>query len=124
MIEPDPCLFSIRVESCTTLSGLFLLIFPRVSHSLNPGLRCPTLSAFTDSSATSGVQQQMWYTIILGMGQILTRGTLCLCNQLLRRATPEASRGERLIIRMREAPPFEEAHVARAGRVFFGPERP
>jgi len=37
-------------------------------------------------------------------------------TQLLRRATPQARRGERLTIIVREAPPVEEAHAARAGR--------
>ncbi len=44
------------------------------------------------------VQQEMWVKISL------------------RRATPQASRGERLTIIVREAPPLEEAHAARAGR--------
>ncbi len=40
-------------------------------------------------------------------------------NHLLRSATPQASRGERLTIIVREAPPLEEAHAARAGRLLL-----
>ncbi|MCH8021835.1 hypothetical protein IH785_18560, partial [candidate division KSB1 bacterium] len=38
---------------------------------------------------------------------------------LLRSATPQERRGERLTIIVREAPPVEEAHAARAGRPFL-----
>ncbi len=40
-------------------------------------------------------------------------------NHLLRSATPQASRGERLTIIVREVPPLEEAHAARAGRLLL-----
>ena len=40
-------------------------------------------------------------------------------NQFLRSATPQERREKRLNIIKREAPPFEEAHGARAGRLFL-----
>ncbi len=47
------------------------------------------------------------------------RGTSCWRLCLLRSATPQERRGERLTIIVREAPPLEEAHAARAGRPFL-----
>ncbi len=40
-------------------------------------------------------------------------------NHFLRSATPQERRGERLTIIVREAPPLEEAHAARAGRLLL-----
>ena len=54
--------------------------------------------------------------------QTRVRGTFCWRPYLLRRATPQERRGERLTINVREAPPLEEAHAARAGRLLLAAE--
>ena len=46
-------------------------------------------------------------------------GRFCWRPHLLRSATPQERRGKRLTIIVREAPPLEEAHAARAGRLFL-----
>ncbi len=46
-------------------------------------------------------------------------GEIIEINHLLRRATPQERRAERLTITVREAPPIEEAHAARAGRLLL-----
>ncbi len=95
-------LFSKRVAWCTTPFRVVLLIL-----SFFPGFRI---------RLTLGCGVRRFQRLLFGQTGSLHN---IVCNQLLRRATPEASRGERLIKKMREAPPFEEAHAARAGRVFF-----
>ena len=46
-------------------------------------------------------------------------GKIIELSHRMRRATPQASRGERLTIIVREAPPVEEAHAVRAGRLLL-----